>query len=78
MLLQWRAKQLSQASFSCRICIYKQATQGVAFYVMTEYNAFIHYNIENNIWEEEVPAAKNRVKQLHKACEKLLKWWKAL
>jgi hypothetical protein len=42
---------------------------------MTEYNAFIHYNIENNIWEEEVPAAKNRVKQLHEAHEKLLKWW---
>jgi predicted nucleotide-binding protein (sugar kinase/HSP70/actin superfamily) len=45
---------------------------------MTEYNAFIHYNIENNIWEEEMSAAKNRVKQLHKAHEKLLKQWKAL
>jgi len=44
---------------------------------MTEYNAFIHYNIENNIWEEEMSAAKDRVKQLHKAHEKLLKWWKS-
>jgi hypothetical protein len=41
------------------------------FYTMTEYNAFIHYNIENNIWEEEVPAAKNRVKQLQSS-------WKAI
>jgi len=47
------------------------------FYAMTGYNAFIHYNIENNIWEEEVPAAKNRVKQLYKACEKLSKQWKS-
>ncbi len=47
------------------------------FYTMTEYNSFIHYNIENNVWEEEVSAAKNRVKQLHKACEKLLKWWES-
>jgi len=47
------------------------------FYVMTEYNAFIHYNVENNVWEEEVPAAKDRVKQLHKAHEKLLKWWES-
>ncbi len=44
---------------------------------MTEYNAFIHYNIENNIWEKEVSAAKNRVKQLHKAHEKLSKWWES-
>jgi hypothetical protein len=27
--------------------------------------------------EKRVPAAKNRVKQLHKACEKLLKQWKS-
>jgi len=47
------------------------------FYMMTEYNAFIYYDIENNVWEEEVSAAKNRVKQLHKAHEKLLKWWKS-
>ncbi len=47
------------------------------FYMMTGYNAFIHYNIENNIWEEEVPAVKNRVKQLHEACEKLLKQWES-
>ncbi len=47
------------------------------FYVMTGYNAFIHYDIENNTWEKEVPAAKNRVKQLYKACEKLLKQWKS-
>ncbi len=47
------------------------------FYVMTGYNAFIHYNIENNIWEEEMSAAKNRVKQLHEAHEKLLKQWKS-
>jgi len=44
---------------------------------MTEYNAFIHYDVENNAWEEEMPTAKNRVKQLHEACEKLLKWWKS-
>jgi len=44
---------------------------------MTEYNAFIYYDIENNIWEKEVPAVKNRVKQLHEACEKLLKWWES-
>ncbi len=44
---------------------------------MTEYNAFIHYNIKNNIWEKEVPAAKNRVKQLHKAHKKLLKQWES-
>jgi len=56
----------------------KQFTLGCSlFYTMTEYNAFIHYNIENNIWEEEVPAAKNRVKQLYKAHEKLLKQWKS-
>ncbi len=47
------------------------------FYTMTEYNAFIHYNIENNTWEEAMPAAKNRVKQLHEAHEKLLKQWKS-
>ncbi len=44
---------------------------------MTEYNAFIHYDIENNTWEEEVLTVKNRVKQLHKAHEKLLKQWKS-
>jgi len=56
----------------------KQFTLGCSpFYAMTEYNAFIHYNIENNAWEEEVPTAKNRVKQLHKAHEKLLKWWES-
>ncbi len=44
---------------------------------MTEYNAFIHYNIENNVWKEEMPTAKDRVKQLHKACEKLLKQWES-
>jgi len=56
----------------------KQSTLGCSFfYTMTGYNAFIYYNIENNIWEEEMPAAKNRVKQLHEACEKLLKWWKS-
>ena len=44
---------------------------------MTGYNAFIHYNIENNAWEEEVLTVKNRVKQLHKAHEKLLKQWKS-
>jgi len=47
------------------------------FYVMTGYNAFINYNIENNIWEKEVPAAKNRVKQLHEAHEKLSKQWES-
>ncbi len=47
------------------------------FYMMTEYNAFIHYDIENNVWKEEMPAAKNKVKQLHKAHEKLLKQWKS-
>ncbi len=56
----------------------KQSTLGCSFfYTMTEYNAFIHYNIENNIWEEEVSAVKNRGKQLHKAHEKLSKWWKS-
>ncbi len=56
----------------------KQSTLGCSFfYTMTEYNSFIHYNIENNIWKEKMPAAKNRVKQLHKAHEKLLKWWKS-
>ncbi len=56
----------------------KQSTLECSFfYTMTEYNSFIHYNIENNIWEEEVPTAKNRVKQLHKAHEKLLKQWES-
>jgi len=56
----------------------KQSTLKCSFfYAMTEYNAFIHYNIENNVWEEEVPTAKDRVKQLHKAYEKLLKQWKS-
>jgi hypothetical protein len=80
MLLQWRAKQLSQASSLAKFAYIntKQSTLKCSFfYVMTEYNAFIHYNIENNIWEEEVPAAKNRVKQLHKAHEKLLKQWES-
>ncbi len=44
---------------------------------MTGYNAFIHYNIENNVWEEKMSAVKDRVKQLHKACEKLLKQWES-
>ena len=44
---------------------------------MTEYNAFIHYDIKNNTGEEEVLTARNRVKQLHEACEKLLKQWKS-
>ncbi len=44
---------------------------------MTEYNAFIHYDIKNNTWEEEVLTARNRVKQLHKTHEKLLKWWES-
>ncbi len=56
----------------------KQSTLGCSFfYMMTEYNAFIHYNIKNNIWEEEVPTATDRVKQLHKAHEKLLKQWES-
>jgi len=44
---------------------------------MTGYNASIHYDIENNVWKEEVPAVKNRVKQLYEACEKLLKQWES-
>jgi len=56
----------------------KQSTLGCSFfYTMTGYNSFIHYNIKNNIWEKEVFAAKNRVKQLHKAHEKLLKQWES-
>ncbi len=56
----------------------KQSTLGCSlFYTMTGYNAFIHYNIENNIWEKEMLTAKNRVKQLHEACEKLLKQWES-
>ncbi len=60
---------------------YINATQSTLrcslFYVMTEYNAFIHYDINNNTWEEEVSVIKNRVKQLHEAHEKLLKWWES-
>jgi len=44
--------------------------------MMTEYNVFIHYNIENNVWEEEVSVIKDRVKMLHNVKETLLKWWK--
>ncbi len=47
------------------------------FYIMTGYNAFIHYDVENNTWEKEMPAVRDRVKQLHKAHEKLLKQWKS-
>ncbi len=56
----------------------KQSTSECSlFYTMTGYNSFIHYNVENNAWEEEVLTAKNRVKQLHKAHEKLLKQWES-
>ncbi len=42
---------------------------------MTEYNTFIHYNIKNNIWKEEVSVIKDRVKTLYNVKKKLLKWW---
>ena len=42
---------------------------------MTEYNVFIHYNVKNNIWKEEVSVIKDRVKTLHNVKETLLKWW---
>ena len=48
-----------------------------SFYMMTGYNTSIHYDIEDNTWEEKVPAAKNRVKQLHEAHKKLSKQWKS-
>ena len=47
------------------------------FYMMTGYNASIHYDIENNAWEGKVPTAKNRVKQLHEAHKKLSKQWES-
>jgi len=46
------------------------------FFIMTEYKIFIYYNVENNIWEEEVSVIKDRVKMLHNIKETLLKWWK--
>ncbi len=56
----------------------KQSTLKCSFfYMMTEYNAFIHYDVENNVWKEEVLTTKNKVKQLHEACEKLLKQWES-
>jgi len=45
--------------------------------MMTEYNTFIHYDVENNAWEGKVLITKNRVKQLHEAHKKLLKQWES-
>lgn len=56
----------------------KQATLECSpFYVMTGYNAFIHYDVEDNAWEGEVPAAKERVKKLHSVREKLSQRWES-
>jgi len=56
----------------------KQSTLGCSsFYMMTGYNAFIYYDVEDNAWEEKVPTAKNRVKQLHEARKKLSKQWES-
>jgi len=48
-----------------------------SFYMMTGYNTSIHYNIEDNTWEEKVLTIKNRVKQLHEARKKLSKQWES-
>ncbi len=42
---------------------------------MMRYNVFIHYDVKNNIWKEEVSVIKDRVKTLHNVKETLLKWW---
>jgi len=44
-----------------------------SFYIMISYNAFIHYDVENNIWEEKISAVKNKVKKLYIDRETLLK-----
>ncbi len=57
----------------------KQATLKCSFFfIMTEYNVFIHYNVKNNlnVWEEEVSVIKNKIKMLYNVKETLLKWWK--
>ena len=55
----------------------KQATlKCSSFFVLTEYNISIHYDVEDNIFEGEVPIAKKRIKKLHKIRKMMLKCWK--
>ncbi len=56
----------------------KQATLGCSpFYAMSGYNASIHYDVEDNAWEGEIPTAKERIEKLHAAREKLSQRWKS-
>ena len=55
----------------------KQATlECSSFFALMGYNISIHYDIENNTLEGEVPAAKERIKKLHKIRQMMLKCWK--
>ena len=47
-----------------------------SFYIMMSYNAFIYYDVKNNIWKEKILTAKNWVKKLHSIRKKLLQQWK--
>ena len=54
----------------------KQATlECSSFFVLTEYNISIHYDVENNILKGEIPIAKKRIKKLHKIRKMMLKCW---
>jgi len=56
----------------------KQATLKCnSFYVMTDYNVFIYYDVENNILKEKILTVKNRIKKLHSDRKTLLKQWKS-
>ena len=54
----------------------KQATlECSSFFVLMKYNISIHYDVEDNAFEGEVPTAKKRIKKLHKIREMMLKCW---
>jgi len=40
---------------------------------MMSYNAFIYYDVENNVLKEKILAAKNKIKKLYTDREMLLK-----
>jgi len=44
---------------------------------MMNYNAFIYYDVENNVLKEIIFTVKNKVKKLYSDRETLLKQWKS-
>jgi len=79
LLLQQQTEQLSQSFIIDWIYLYKWKQMTLKcnlFYVMMNYNVFIHYDVENNVLKEKIFTVKNKVKKLYSDRKTLLQWWK--